>query len=89
MKRKPTIEELQAILDDPRQKNIYINPDGSITTSKRRRGCKKWKRTQQATNSQRDEILPLLNEALGAVLVGHIETAARCIHDVMAKLTPV
>ena len=47
MKRKPSIEELQAILDDPREKDIYINPDGSITTSKRKRGCKKWKRTQQ------------------------------------------
>ena len=34
MKKKPTIEELQKILDSDDKAIIYIRPDGSITTRK-------------------------------------------------------
>ena len=29
----PTVESLQAILDSPEKPNVYINPDGSVTTN--------------------------------------------------------
>lgn len=34
MKKKPTIEELQKILESDDAATIYIRPDGSITTKK-------------------------------------------------------
>jgi hypothetical protein len=40
MKQKPTIDDLQKILDDPKDRTIFINPDGSITTNRRTKGCK-------------------------------------------------
>jgi len=46
MKRKPTIAELEAILDSDEEPMIFIQPDGSIST-RRGRGSKLWKRTQQ------------------------------------------
>jgi hypothetical protein len=45
-KRKPSIAELEAILDSDKEPLIFIQPDGSISTRKGR-GSKLWKRTQQ------------------------------------------
>jgi hypothetical protein len=45
-KRKPTIAELEAILNSDKEPLIFIQPDGSVHT-RRGRGSKLWKRTQQ------------------------------------------
>jgi hypothetical protein len=37
MSRKPTIEELQKILDDPEEHPIEIQPDGSIKVDRRKK----------------------------------------------------
>ncbi len=37
-KPKPTVAELQAILDNEEESGIVINPDGSINSGKRKRG---------------------------------------------------
>lgn len=36
--KKPTIEELERILDDPGEHPIIIQPDGSVKVDRRRKG---------------------------------------------------
>lgn len=38
MGKKPTVEELEKILDDPEEHPIEILPDGSIKVDRRRKG---------------------------------------------------
>ena len=38
MRKKPTIEELEKILNDPEEHPIEILPDGSIKFDRRRKG---------------------------------------------------
>lgn len=38
MKKKPSIAELQRILDDPEEHPIEILPDGSIKVDRRKKG---------------------------------------------------
>ena len=45
-KRKPSLAELDRILDSDEGKDVYILPNGEITTRKKR-GSKLWKRAQQ------------------------------------------
>lgn len=37
-RRKPTIEELEKLLNDPEERPIVIQPDGSIKVDRRRKG---------------------------------------------------
>jgi hypothetical protein len=37
MKKKPTIDELQKILESEEDRDIIIRPDGSITTRKKKK----------------------------------------------------
>lgn len=36
--RKPTVEELEKILNDPEEHPILIQPDGSLKVDRRRKG---------------------------------------------------
>ena len=38
MSKKPTVEEIEKILNDPEEHPIVILPDGSITVDRRRKG---------------------------------------------------
>ena len=38
MKQKPTIAELEAILDDPEERPIVIQADGSLKVDRRQKG---------------------------------------------------
>jgi hypothetical protein len=53
MKKKPTIEELQKILDSDEHVKIYIRPDGSISTRKSKKSVE-WDRIKDVRDLASD-----------------------------------